>query len=138
MKTVEPMSVEGRIQIPYRWPAGKLGTQFLMALRDEGQILGARCLECDRVDVPPQPVCRSCGRQVQDRVLLAPKGDLWAWTVRGETMYALIQLDGADSFMVHRLLARPPSHGPTRPRVEAVFADSKTGAITDIVGFRPV
>ncbi len=136
MKTVEPVSVEGRIRIPYRWPAGRLGTHFLAALRDEGRILGLRCAACDVVHVPPRPSCIECGKTPSDWVPVGPGGTLRAWTLRGDAAYGLVHLDGATTWMTHRLLSIDPlAHGQ---RVVAVFAEARIGAITDLVGFRPL
>lgn len=138
MKTVEPVAVEGRIKIPYRWPAGKLGTTFLAALRDEKKILGVGCENCDCVHVPPRPTCVRCGKTPSLWVPVGPEGEMWAWTVRGVETYALVELDGADTFMVHRLLGSAKLAPGTHPRVVAAFAEERTGAITDILGFRPL
>ena len=137
MRTVEPVSVEGRIRIPYRWPAGKLGTHFLAALRDEGKILGLRCAACDVVHVPPRPSCIECGRTPEEWVPVGPEGELRAWTTRGGETYGLVQLDRSSTYIVHRLISDGCALGHGQ-RVTAVFAEARTGAVTDILGFRPL
>lgn len=137
MRDVTAISVEGRIKIPYRWPAGRLGTRFLAALRDGKQILGLRCPACELVHVPPRPSCIECGRTPEEWVPVGPEGEIRAWTVREGETFGLIELDRASTFLVHRLLTgeKPLSHGQ---RVVAVFAETRVGAISDILGFRPL
>ena len=133
-----PVAVEGRIKIPYRWPAGKIGTRFLAALRDERQILGLRCESCNFTHLPPIPVCTGCGRSMEEWVRVGPRGDLWGWTTRGRDLLGLVWVDGANTYMVHRILGAEASALSHGIRVEVVFAETRTGAITDILGFRPL
>lgn len=133
-----PVAVEGRIRIPYRWPAGKLGSHFLAALRDERRILGLRCKACDLVHVPPRPSCLGCGCTLEDWIPVGPEGELRGWTVRGETIFGLVWLDRASTGMAHRILATEASVLVHGKRVAAVFAETRAAAITDLLGFRPL
>lgn len=135
-----PVAVEGRIKIPYRWPAGKLGSHFLAALRDEKQILGLRCPDCEITHVPPRLACLECGRTPSQWVPVGPEGELRGWTVRDGVAFALVQLDNrieeATTILTHRLIEVDQAKLTHGARVTAVFAEARTGAITDIVGFR--
>ena len=104
MKDVEPVLVEGRIKIPYRWPAGRVGGRFLEVLRKEGRFSGLRCPKCRRVTVPPRPRCLACRVPSEDWVTVGPEGTVTTWTRRPQGIFALVRLDGADTAILHRLV----------------------------------
>ncbi len=58
--------------------------------------------------MPPRPRCLTCGIASDEWVPVGPEGTVRTWTVaRGSVppvVFALIQLDGADTAMLHRLL----------------------------------
>jgi len=125
---------EGRVQIPFRYAAGAPASRFGVALRDERRILGARCVGCGRVLCPPGPFCGHCGGAAGATVEVGPGATLVSWTeLPGRGTFALVQLDGADGALVHRLL------GGSEPRVgmrlRARFASERHGDIRDIEGF---
>ncbi len=128
------MIVEGRVQIPFRYAAGAAASRFGAALRDERRILGARCSGCDRVLCPPDPFCGRCGGAAGATVEVGPGATLLAWTeLPGRGTFALVQLDGADGALAHRLLGEPaPVVGM---RLRARFASERRGDIRDIEGF---
>jgi uncharacterized OB-fold protein len=104
MDHVEPILVEGRIRIPYRWPAGRVGGRFLEILRDEGRFVGLRCPKCRTVTVPPRPRCLVCRVPSEDWVTVGPEGCVSTWTRRPQGIFALVRLDGADTAILHRLV----------------------------------
>jgi hypothetical protein len=116
------MIVEGRIRIPYRWPAGRVGGRYLEELR-KGRIVGLRCPDCRTVTVPPRPRCLACRSTSDDWVPVGPGGTVMTWT----RDLALIRLDGADTSILHRVLG---SVGEGT-RVTAVFDEH------GLAGFRP-
>ena len=139
---------EGKIKIPYSWPAGKLGSHFLATLRDRMQILGLRCPSCEKVLVPPTP-CLSCNRVGTEWVQVGPQGVLETWTVVRMPVssiqvlpvpYAVgvIRLDGADTGLVH--LVGDVNFDELRSgiRVEPVFSQDRRGHILDVRYFRPI
>lgn len=132
----DPIVIESRIKIPYRWPAGRAGGLFLSALRDEGRLVGLRCPSCRKVFVPPRPRCLTCKVACEEPVTVGPEGVVTTWTRRGDTVFILVTLDGADTALLH-LLAKSaePQSGM---RVRAVLAERRTGHIQDIQEFRPV
>jgi hypothetical protein len=60
LQEVETRTLKGKISVPYTWWVGETGSRFLLALRDEGRILGNRCARCNRVYVPPRKNCGRC------------------------------------------------------------------------------
>lgn len=130
------MILEGSIKLPFSYAAGRVGSRFLVALRDEGIILGTRCETCGVVACPPRSFCHTCGADCDLLVEVGPGGTLEAWTETPERgSFGMIRLDGTDTALVHRLMA---SATPvTGQRVTARFATDRTGSINDIEGFEP-
>ena len=128
MDNVEPVLVEGRIKIPYRWPAGAVGGRFLDVLRNEGRFVGLRCPSCRRVIVPPRPRCLACRVPSEDWVTVGPEGCVTTWTRRPAGVFALVRLDGADTAILHLLVDVDEPHSGMR--VTPVLRDG-------LLGFRP-
>ena len=103
MENVEPVLVEGRIRIPYRWPAGKTAGRFLDEWRNEGRLLGLRCPECKKVICPPRPRCPWCKVTSEDWVRVGPEGTVTTWTRTQDGVFALVQPDGADTAILEKL-----------------------------------
>lgn len=138
---------EGQIKMPYSWPAGRAGSRFLRALRDDTLILGLRCPSCRKVWVPPSR-CLACDRTGTEWVEVGPLGTLETWTVVRTAVpsiqilpvpYAMgvIRLDGADTGLVHFLGVEEFSRLFSGLRVEPVFNTERRGHILDIRYFRP-
>lgn len=149
-KLVDPKQVilwEDRIPVRHRYTPGVAGEAFFAALRDRGEFLASRCEACAITYCPPRLFCERCfaGPLQADRSV-GPGGTLRAVTVgsvgvEGESLpspvtVGLIQLDGADTVLMHFLLeAEEASAGG---RVEAVLekASERVGSILDVRGFR--
>lgn len=124
---------EGSLRIPFKYAAGRSGSRFLAALRDGKRILGSRCGACARVAVPLRAFCPACGGDELAEVGVGPGGTIIAWTETADAgSYALVRLDGADTALLHRLLAAP---GRIGQRVTVRFAASRRASILDIDGF---
>ncbi|MDP6957501.1 MAG: Zn-ribbon domain-containing OB-fold protein [Planctomycetota bacterium] len=135
---VEPIAVEGRIKIPYRWPSGQVGDLFLTALKEEGKIIGLRCPKCKTVTTPPRPRCFTCLETSEEWVEVGPEGEVTTWTVSEEgEIVGLIQLDGSDTALLHTLLVEDFSQVQPGMRVKAVYNEKKKGSVRDIKGFEP-
>ncbi len=125
MKQVDPVLVEGRIKIPYRWPARRVAGRFLEILRSEKRFEGLRCARCRQVTVPPRPCCPACGAREHEPLTVGPTGTVTTWTRRPQGLFALVCLDGADTAILHRLLGvDSPRSGM---RVVAVVDDELRG-----------
>ncbi len=129
------MILEGTIRLPFSYAAGGIGTQFLIALRDEQRILGARCESCSTVTCPARPFCSQCHAAVTDLIEVGPAGNVVARTeTPGKGVFGLIRLDGANTAILHRLVG-PVDQWRRGARVSAVFAEERTAGINDIEGF---
>ena len=141
--------VEGKIALPYQYFAGTVGSKFLVALRDEKKILGMKCEKCEKVFIPPRATCERCFSDLTDKwVELADTGVVTGFTViRYEEPYqpkkppyvlAMIKLDGADTPLVHLLECGDAANAEIGMKVQAVFAEKRTGSMLDISHFEPI
>ena len=140
----EALTLKGRIAVPYTWWVGETGSRFLIALRDEGKILGNRCASCGTVYVPPRKNCGRCFEDVTEWVELGMEGVVTGHTVVRAAFpmqpaeppfaYALIRLDGADVDLLH-IVRMDLDRLKNGVRVKARFREERTGHILDIEAF---
>jgi uncharacterized OB-fold protein len=138
----------GQIYIPNQYSAGAVGSRFLTELRDRKRIMGTRCPDCNRVYVPARSICGECSRRLKDWVRVSDKGTLLTYTVCHETnpvqpaeapvIYGIVQLDGADTGLVHMLGEVEPEQLRVGMRVEARFKEEREASILDIKYFKPL
>ena len=140
--------MEGKLALPYQYFAGKVGSKFVIALRDKKKILGVRCSRCDKVFAPPRQVCERCFEDLSGSwVELSDTGEVTNFTVvryedrhlprKPPFILALVKLDGADTPMPHILEGVDPQGAAVGMRVKAVFAEETTNTILDIDHFEP-
>jgi uncharacterized OB-fold protein len=144
----EPIEVPGRIIVPYQYSVGRIGSKFMVALRDDRTIMGIRCATCDRVYVPPRAICSRCFGQLDQWVELEGPGTLRNYTViryalpihpvKPPFAYGIIQLDGADTALTHLLGDVDVDAITMGMRLQPVFRDERQGNILDIAYFRPL
>lgn len=145
----EILVMDGRIKVPYSWSAGEVGTRYLESLRDDKRFLGTRCPACKTVYHVPRMHCPDCFEECAEWVELGSEGTLVTYTVVRkhhpqlsplETPfgYGIIKLDGASTGFLHLLSQFEDGGLVAGARVEAVFADERTGSIMDVAWFRPV
>lgn len=132
---------EGSLRLPFRYAAGRIASRFLVALRDDARLLGARCVPCGRIVAPPPSFCAGCGEALEELVEVGPGGRLVSFCERadGQT-FCLVRLDGADGAMLHHLVGAPGDGRGWRlgERVVARFAPERCGSILDLAGFESV
>ena len=149
-KNTEAKAWRGEIPIQNRYTCGLAGEKFFRELMESGRLLGTRCPECDYVYVPPTIYCERCFTKLEDWVEVGPGGTVLSFTVLLEGLdgsplpepeiLALIQLDGADSVLVHRLGDVGLDEIEIGMWVKAVLKPKKKreGSILDILHFAPV
>ncbi len=141
--------VQGKIEVPYKYAAGEIGSRFLVALRDEQKIMGTECTTCHRVYCPPKSICNTCFENLNKWVEVRPQGTVTSYTiVHGKRRamhpieppfaYGIIHLEGSDTGMLHLLGEVDPEDITIGMKVQAVFKDERAGGILDIKYFRPV
>lgn len=140
--------VEDVTHIPYKWSAGIAGNRFFQELRDNKKIMGAKCKKCFRVLVPPRIFCEECFTDEMEWVEVKSTGILRTFAtsyfskdgkrLKDPWMVGIIKLDGADGGLVHYIAEANPDELKIGMRMEAVFAEKRTGGIMDIKHFRPI
>jgi len=145
---VERMVLQGKVDLPFTYSAGKTASRFFVELRDHQRIMGKRCPRCQRVIVPAQLFCKECFVETDEWVEVGPEGTLVTFTVvyRKENhhpkeapfAYGIIKLDGADTSMVHLLGETEVTKLEHGMKVRALFSEERKGHILDIESFRPI
>jgi len=130
------------LEYTYKRSVGPVIGRFLAALR-EGRLEGART-RSGRVIVPPVEYDES-GFAIEDLVSLPSTGRVttWSWVAEPRPRHplprpfawALIQIDGADTAMLHAVDAGVISKMKTGLRVRARFRAERKGEIRDLECF---
>lgn len=134
------------VNLNFSYAAGEAASRFLTALRDEQRIYGTRCPACARVLVPARSFCPRCFVDTTDWIEVGPMGTLVAIasapppprSPAPPLPIGLIRLDGADTNFVHLLGETSIERVTPGMRVEAVFAQERSGSILDIAYFRSI
>jgi uncharacterized OB-fold protein/putative sterol carrier protein len=140
--------IPGKLALPYQYFAGRVGSRFLTALRDQQVVWGTRCARCDQVFVPPRRTCeKHPGESCDQWVALPGTGTLAGFTViRYAEPYqpcpppyvlALISLDGSASRIAHVLKGVEPEQARLGLRLKPVFAREARGTILQVDHFEP-
>jgi hypothetical protein len=139
------MSAPSIIEYPFSRTTGPVIGGFLTGLR-EGILVGSRGSD-GSVIAPPIEYDPITGDDLTELVEVGPGGTVtsWAWVVQPDPKHplqrpfawALIQLDGADTGLLHAVDAGSIDAMSTGMRVTPVWADERAGEITDIVSFVP-
>lgn len=144
-----PKTWPGEIPVTSLYTAGTAGQAFFEALKNRGEIIATRCDACQQTYVPARAFCERCFAELKKQVVVGPAG-----SIRGVAdarvdrdgkplatpeVWALVQLDGATTVLLHRLLdVRDASTVKIGEKVEAVIKPrpQRRGSILDIAGFR--
>ena len=142
----EPLSAPLVVGFDYTRSLGPVLGRFATGLR-EHRILGVRGAD-GRVLVPPAEYDPVTAQPLTDFVEVAATGTVltWSWNpepVAGQPLphafgWALIQLDGADTSMLHAVDAGGADRMSTGMRVRARWAADPVGGIRDIECFEPL
>ena len=138
-------SAEHVLEYDYRRSVGPVLGHFFTQLRDR-QIVGTRTA-AGRVLVPPLEYDPETGESVDEFVDVCPGGSVttWAWVHQPREKHpldhpfawALIQLDGADSALLHAVDAGSETGMSTGMRVTPRWRAETRGEIQDIECFVP-
>ncbi len=149
-KVTEAKHCRGEIPIQSRYTCGLAGERFFREIMDNARLLGTHCPTCQYTYVPPTLFCERCFTRLDEWVEVGSEGMVESLTVlhisldgtplEEPDVLALIQLDGADSVLVHRLGDVSPDELRVGMRVKAVFEPrrKRKGSILDIRYFAPV
>ncbi|MDA4114367.1 MAG: Zn-ribbon domain-containing OB-fold protein [Thaumarchaeota archaeon] len=135
----------------YAWSSGVAMGRFLRGLKEK-ELWGRECDGCQRILVPPRMYCESCYRPTDRWSRLRDAGKVVTYSIahvnsdasrRSEPiLLAVMEIEGASPLMgiLHLLGEVPPEKVRIGMKVEAVWRPDgeRTGAITDILHFRPM
>lgn len=131
------------LELPYRRSVGPVVGAFLTGLRDK-QVFGSRTA-AGRVIVPPLEYDPETGDAVDDVVEVGATGTVTSWAWIDEPLrkhpldhpfaWVLVQLDGADTSLLHALDIADADAVATGMRVQIRWADERRGHLTDIACF---
>jgi uncharacterized OB-fold protein len=141
----------GEIPLEYIYTCGRAGEAFFRNLMEKGMFLGAQCIQCDVIYVPPRIYCEKCFARLEDHyVQVGATGTVHTYTVLFKNLdgskkdapviMAVVRLDGAYGGMVHYLGEVHAEDVHMGMRVKAVFKPKKerVGAIHDVKYFKPL
>ncbi len=78
----ELLEIPGTWDLPWMYAAGEVGSRYIEELRDNARLMGTKCPECSRVQLPPKSFCERCFVSLKDHwVEVEPKGTLEAFAV---------------------------------------------------------
>jgi uncharacterized OB-fold protein len=139
----------GEIPIQSLYTPGLGGQIFFKALKNKGELVATRCDTCAQVYLPARRFCERCFAELTQEVRVKPEGVVRSFTfcnmdhdhrrLKQPLALALAQLEGATTFLLHRLLdVSDPAQLFIGSRVEVVIKPKakRTGSILDIEGFR--
>ncbi len=141
----ELLSAPMTIEYPFTRTTGPVIGAFLTGLR-EGVVLGIKRAD-GSVVCPPTEYDPETGDALTEMVELTDTGHVMSWTWSGEVRehqpfdrpyaLALIQIDGADTAMLHGVDVDGPEAMSTGMRVKARWRSEREGHIRDIACFEP-
>ena len=150
LRDVEPvLSVRTPARLDYDFTAGRSTSAFLRGMLEK-KIIGEECPICHKVYAPSRGACPSHGVPTVGSIDLAQQGVVVSFCVvnvafHGSVMEipyvsALIQLEGADMFLMHLLQEVKAEEVRVGQWVEAVWVDDADLAPTleSIKYFRPI
>ncbi|MEY2433182.1 MAG: uncharacterized protein QOC92_2907, partial [Acidimicrobiaceae bacterium] len=131
------------MELPYRRSVGPVVGAFLTGLRDR-KIVASRTA-AGRVLCPPLEYDPETGAAVDDIVELGDTGTVRSWSWVAEPLrkhpldrpfaWALVQIDGADTTLLHALDALSADAVSTGMRVKVRWKGERIGHISDIECF---
>jgi len=134
------------LEYPFTRSTGPVIGAFLTGLK-ACHIYGIRRSD-GSVICPPTEYDPVTSEQLTEMVEVADTGEVLTWSWNAELRpqqpfnqpfaWALIRLDGADTPMLHAVLAAGAAQMSTGMRVRAVWRDDRQGHIADIAGFEPL
>lgn len=144
---VEPMPAEVVMEFPYKHSTGETIGRFLAGLQEQRTIWGQRVAGLG-VTVPPLGYSEMDASEAGAWVAVASTGTVTAVAGVARPLealhpsdapfaFVLVRLDGADTALAH-VVTEGHERVRVGSRVEAVWAEERTGTIRDIARFRLV
>ena len=137
------------IPLEYHYTAGVAGEEFRRELKETGRFLASKCPKCKNSYVPARMFCPSCFVEMKETNPLEKPGYVYSYTTvnrnrTGDSVepvtIALVKFEGVEGGIVHRLEVSEPERIAFGMKVSPTLksVNQRTGALTDIVAFRPI
>lgn len=144
-RDTEVLRADFDLEFTYTRTTGPVIGRFLTELRDR-KVFGIRAAD-GKVICPPLEYDPKTAAELSEFVEVAPAGVVktWCWVTEPRAKHplqkpfawALVQLDGADTPILHAVDAGSESGMKTGMRVKIRWADQTVGRISDIACFEP-
>ncbi len=136
------------IPLEFHYTAGVAGEEFRRVLKESGRFLSSKCAKCKTTYIPARMFCPSCFVEMKETRSLDEPGYVYSFTIvnrnrAGEdsepVTIALVRFDGVKGGIVHKLDVTEPSKITFGMKVVPILKDAgeRTGALTDIIAFKP-
>lgn len=139
-------SIKSPFRMDYTYVAGVGRSVFLRGLAGR-RLLARRCPSCAQVYLPPPEFCSRCLTELEEPFELNGNGVVSTFCVvnfpfPGQTfeppyVVAHIQLDGADTRLMHLIREVAPAEVHIGMAVEPVWGEEKEPSMASIRHFRP-
>ena len=143
----ETSFLRGNIPIHHRYTLGIAGERFFRAMRDEKVLLASQCAECGLSTLPPKIYCEACFGRTEDWRPAQGLPNLITFTVvhfdldggvLEEPQYVgMVGWEGIAGGLIHRIGEVRETDIKPGLKLEAVWAERRTGSMEDIQYFRP-
>ena len=137
------------IPLEFHYTAGVAGEEFRRELKKSGRFLASECSKCKNSYVPARMFCPSCFIEMRETRTLEELGYVYSYTTvsrnrAGEPSeqpmtIALIRFEGVKGGIVHKLEVNESGRMTFGTKVVPILKDAaeRTGALTDILAFKP-
>jgi uncharacterized OB-fold protein len=138
------------IPLEFHYTAGVAGEEFRRELRDNGRFLVSKCSKCKSTYIPARMYCPSCFIEMKDQFPIDKPGYVYSFTsvnrdragadTDSPRTVGLVKFEGIKGGIVHLLDVDDPDRVSIGMKVTPSLKNSpeRTGAITDILAFKPV
>src|SRR2546426_8708512 len=138
------------IPLEFHYTAGVAGEEFRRELRDNGRFLVSKCSKCKSTYIPARMYCPSCFIEMTDQFPIDKPGYVYSFTsvhrdrsgadTESPITVGLVKFEGVKGGIVHLLDVDDSVRVSFGMKVVPSFKNSseRTGAITDILAFKPV
>lgn len=154
IKQGKVLTTKFKPNLAYAWDTGVAIGRYLAELKN-GRIIARACYKCRRIMLPPRMFCELCFRPTDEWLEVKDTGIVNTWSIcrinwdasrrkkdEPPLIPAVIEIDGASKGMgiMHMLGEVAPEDIKMGMKVKAVWkkAEERTGAITDILYFKPL
>ncbi len=128
------------IPLEYHYTAGVAGEEFRRELKENGRFLSSKCAKCKTTYIPARMFCPSCFVEIRYVYSFTTVNrNRTGEPIEEPLTVVLIKFEGVKGGIVHRLQVDGQNSVSFGTKVVPILKDERerTGALTDIIAFRP-